>query len=245
MRKALILGATSAIAQETAKLLAADGGSLFLVGRDSAKLESVAQDLRVRGARRVVTLTCDLNAIDQHDLILKRSTDVLEGLNTVLISYGTLSNQELCENSVIAALDQLKTNFLSVVSLLTLIGNRFEEQRNGCIAVISSVAGDRGRQSNYVYGAAKGALTVFLSGLRNRLVKAGVTVITIKPGFVDSPMTASFRKGFLWASPAVVGRGVYRAIVSRKDVVYLPWYWRYIMMAVVLIPERMFKRLSL
>jgi decaprenylphospho-beta-D-erythro-pentofuranosid-2-ulose 2-reductase len=245
MRKALILGATSAIAQETAKLLAAEGGSLFLVGRDSAKLESVAQDLRVRGARRVVTLTCDLNAIDQHDLILKRSTDVLEGLNTVLISYGTLSNQELCENSVIAALDQLKTNFLSVVSLLTLIGNRFEEQRNGCIAVISSVAGDRGRQSNYVYGAAKGALTVFLSGLRNRLVKAGVTVITIKPGFVDSPMTASFRKGFLWASPAVVGRGVYRAIVSRKDVVYLPWYWRYIMMAVVLIPERMFKRLSL
>jgi decaprenylphospho-beta-D-erythro-pentofuranosid-2-ulose 2-reductase len=245
MRKALILGATSAIAQETAKLLAADGGSLFLVGRDSAKLESVAQDLRVRGARRVVTLTCDLNAIDQHDLILKRSTDVLEGLNTVLISYGTLSNQELCENSVIAALDQLKTNFLSVVSLLTLIGNRFEEQRNGCIAVISSVAGDRGRQSNYVYGAAKGALTVFLSGLRNRLVKAGVTVITIKPGFVDSPMTASFRKGFLWVSPAVVGRGVYRAIVSRKDVVYLPWYWRYIMMAVVLIPERMFKRLSL
>jgi decaprenylphospho-beta-D-erythro-pentofuranosid-2-ulose 2-reductase len=216
-----------------------------LVGRDSAKLESVAQDLRVRGARRVVTLTCDLNAIDQHDLILKRSTDVLEGLNTVLISYGTLSNQELCENSVIAALDQLKTNFLSVVSLLILIGNRFEEQRNGCIAVISSVAGDRGRQSNYVYGAAKGALTVFLSGLRNRLVKAGVTVITIKPGFVDSPMTASFRKGFLWASPAVVGRGVYRAIVSRKDVVYLPWYWRYIMMAVVLIPERMFKRLSL
>jgi hypothetical protein len=156
-----------------------------------------------------------------------------------------LSNQELCENSVIAALDQLKTNFLSVVSLLTLIGNRFEEQRNGCIAVISSVAGDRGRQSNYVYGAAKGALTVFLSGLRNRLVKAGVTVITIKPGFVDSPMTASFRKGFLWVSPAVVGRGVYRAIVSRKDVVYLPWYWRYIMMAVVLIPERMFKRLSL
>jgi decaprenylphospho-beta-D-erythro-pentofuranosid-2-ulose 2-reductase len=137
MRKALILGATSAIAQETAKLLAAEGGSLFLVGRDSAKLESVAQDLRVRGARRVVTLTCDLNAIDQHDLILKRSTDVLEGLNTVLISYGTLSNQELCENSVIAALDQLKTNFLSVVSLLTLIGNRFEEQRNGCIAVIS------------------------------------------------------------------------------------------------------------
>jgi decaprenylphospho-beta-D-erythro-pentofuranosid-2-ulose 2-reductase len=129
--------------------------------------------------------------------------------------------------------------------LLTLIGNRFEEQRNGCIAVISSVAGDRGRQSNYVYGAAKGALTVFLSGLRNRLVKAGVTVITIKPGFVDSPMTASFRKGFLWVSPAVVGRGVYRAIVSRKDVVYLPWYWRYIMMAVVLIPERMFKRLSL
>jgi decaprenylphospho-beta-D-erythro-pentofuranosid-2-ulose 2-reductase len=245
MRKALILGATSAIAQETAKLLAAEGGSLFLVGRDSAKLESVAQDLRVRGARRVVTLTCDLNAIDQHDLILKRSTDVLEGLNTVLISYGTLSNQELCENSVIAALDQLKTNFLSVVSLLILIGNRFEEQRNGCIAVISSVAGDRGRQSNYVYGAAKGALTVFLSGLRNRLVKAGVTVITIKPGFVDSPMTASFRKGFLWASPAVVGRGVYRAIVSRKDVVYLPWYWRYIMMAVVLIPERMFKRLSL
>ena len=111
--------------------------------------------------------------------------------------------------------------------------------------VISSVAGDRGRQSNYVYGSAKAAVTTFLQGLRNRLHPAGVQVLTVKPGFVDTPMTSAFPKGPLWASPEQIARGIHRAIQKRKDVVYLPGFWRLIMRVIREIPEAVFKRLSL
>jgi len=140
---------------------------------------------------------------------------------------------------------ELQTNFTTVVSLLTLLANLFERQGRGSIAVISSVAGDRGRQSNYVYGAAKGALTIYLQGLRNRLAKANVHVLTIKPGFVDTPMTRDFKKGLLWVGPDVIARGIVKAIDKRKDVAYLPFFWRYIMFIIKIIPERIFKRLSL
>ena len=125
------------------------------------------------------------------------------------------------------------------------LANRFEQSRGGCIAVISSVAGDRGRQSNYVYGSAKGGLDRFLQGLRNRLYRAGVAVVTIKPGFVDTPMTAALPKNALYASPRQVARGVYRAIEARRSVVYLPWFWRPIMLLIKLLPESVFKRLRL
>lgn len=143
------------------------------------------------------------------------------------------------------AMMELQTNFTTVVSLLTLLANLFERQGRGSIAVISSVAGDRGRQSNYVYGAAKGALTIYLQGLRNRLAKANVHVLTIKPGFVDTPMTRDFKKGLLWVGPDVIARGIVKAIDKRKDVAYLPFFWRYIMFIIKIIPERIFKRLSL
>ncbi|HET8842857.1 MAG TPA: SDR family NAD(P)-dependent oxidoreductase, partial [Ktedonobacteraceae bacterium] len=144
-----------------------------------------------------------------------------------------------------ATLQEFAINGASVISLLTLLGNYFEQQKRGCIAVISSVAGDRGRQSNYIYGAAKAAVTAFLSGLRNRLARYGVAVVTIKPGMVDTPMTAHMRKSRLFADPQVVGRGIYDAMLKRKDVVYLPGYWRIIMMVIKSIPEPIFKRLSL
>jgi len=143
------------------------------------------------------------------------------------------------------ALQELQTNCLSVLSLLTRLANQLEQQGHGCLAVISSVAGDRGRQSNYIYGTAKGALTIFLQGLRNRLGKTGVQVLTIKPGFVDSPMTRDFNKGLLWVKPAKIAEGILKAIDKRKEVVYLPFFWRYIMLIIRLIPEKVFKRLSL
>ena len=136
-------------------------------------------------------------------------------------------------------------NLLSALSLLTHIANRFEREGRGTIVVISSVAGDRGRQSNYVYGTAKGALTIFLQGLRHRLHKAGVRVVTIKPGFVDTPMTAGFRKGLLWASPDAVARGIVRALDGRGGEIYLPWFWRYIMWIIKAIPGPIFNRLPL
>jgi short-subunit dehydrogenase len=132
-----------------------------------------------------------------------------------------------------------------VISLLTLLANYFEHQKRGCIAVISSVAGDRGRQSNYVYGAAKGAVTIFLQGLRNRLASKGVAVVTIKPGMVDTPMTAHMRKSRLFASAETVGQGIYQAMVKRRDVVYMPGYWRYIMWIIKSIPESRFKNLRI
>jgi decaprenylphospho-beta-D-erythro-pentofuranosid-2-ulose 2-reductase len=136
-------------------------------------------------------------------------------------------------------------NFNSTVAMLTLLANRFEAQGHGCIAVISSVAGDRGRQSNYLYGATKGGLNVFLQGLRNRLFRSGVTVVTLKPGFVDTPMTARTPKNALFASPATAGRAIHRAIETGRDVAYIPAFWRLILLVVKSIPESIFKRLRL
>ena len=171
MQKILIIGATSAIAQEVAKSYAKSGFQLFLVARNTGKLEQVAQDLDVQGAAAVATHACDLTDTSQHDEILRVADKTLDGIDITLIAYGTLPEQKKCESSIDKTLQEFHVNLISVVSLLTILGNYFEKQGNGCIAVISSVAGDRGRQSNYVYGAAKGGLTIFLQGLRNRLSK--------------------------------------------------------------------------
>ncbi len=243
--KILIVGATSAIAQETARLFAAEGKSLFLVARNANNLNAVAEDLRVRGASKVETAVLDLNELSEHAALLQKATQSLGGLDIALIAHGTLGNQEASQADFNVARQELKTNFLSVVSLLTLIANRFEAQKSGVIAVISSVAGDRGRGSNYVYGTAKAGVSVFLQGLRNRLSKAGVTVITIKPGFVDTPMTAHIKKGPLFVGPDAVAKGIYQAILNKKDVVYLPPFWFGIMSVIIHIPESIFKRLNL
>jgi decaprenylphospho-beta-D-erythro-pentofuranosid-2-ulose 2-reductase len=242
--KVLIIGATSAIAQETAKCFARDGAELFLVGRSENKLSAIASDLKVRGARCAQTALLDVNDFEYHQSLLERATLTLGGLDMLLIAHGTLSNQCKCEQSVDETLQEFSTNCTSIISLLTISANYFEQQKQGCIAVISSVAGDRGRRSNYVYGASKAAVSAFLSGLRGRLAKSGVAVVTIKPGTVDTPMTAHMRKGLLFASAQKVGEGIYQAMLKKKDVVYLPWYWRFIMLIVRSIPESIFKRLS-
>lgn len=245
MRHILIIGATSAIAEATARHFAQDGDRLFLVARNPERLSAVAADLKNRGASQVEALVLDANDTGQHAALVAQADAALEGLDTVLIAHGTLSDQNACEASYETALAELQTNCLSVISLLTHIANLFEKQRNGKIAVISSVAGDRGRQSNYVYGTAKAAVTIFLQGLRGRLHRSGVNVITIKPGFVDTPMTAGFQKGPLWASSEQIGRGIYRAIVRRKGTVYLPSFWIIIMTIIKVIPEGVFKRLKI
>jgi short-subunit dehydrogenase len=243
--KIAIIGATSAIAHEAARCFASDGAELFLVARSEEKLKAVSDDLVVHGAKQVETFLLDLSDLSRHQELFDKAVITLNGLDMLLIAHGTLGNQRKSEMSVEETLKELTTNFTSVVSLLTIAGNYFEQQKRGCIAVISSVAGDRGRQSNYVYGTAKGGVSVFLQGLRNRLAKSGVKVVTIKPGFVDTPMTAAVKKGPLFAKPAVVGRGVYEAMKQGKDVVYLPFFWRPIMLIVKSIPESIFKRLSM
>jgi short-subunit dehydrogenase len=169
----------------------------------------------------------------------------LGGIDTVLIAHGTLCNQKACEQSVNETLAEIKTNALSTISLLTIIANRFEAKQMGTIAVISSVAGDRGRASNYVYGSSKAMLTAFTSGLRQRLYQSNVDVVTIKPGFVDTPMTAEFKKGLLWAKPTAVAATIIKAIDQRKNNLYVPAFWWLIMAVIKMIPTKLFSKLNL
>ena len=241
----LIIGATSAIAQAVARRFAADGATLFLVARNQAKLDAVADDLRVRGAPTVDTAVMDVLAYDQHLAVIQQVFERQGRIDVVLIAHGTLPDQKACEASFEHTQREFEINALSVMSLLTHLANYFEQEKRGTIAVIASVAGDRGRQSNYVYGTAKGAVSLFLQGLRNRLAPAGVHVLTIKPGFVDTPMTSEFDKGLLWAQPERVARDIQRAIAKKTDVAYVPPFWRYIMLVIGAVPEFIFKRLRL
>lgn len=239
----LIVGATSAIAAEAARAFAAHRARLFLTGRDPAKLAAVADDLRVRGAAQVETALLDVSDLTRQAAVLDQAIAQWGGLDIVLIAHGVLPDQKRCQESVAETLRALEVNFTATAALLTTLANHFEARRQGCLAVITSVAGDRGRPSNYVYGAAKGGLHTFLQGLRSRLYAAGVAVVEIKPGFVDTPMTAHRPKNALFASPRRVGRAVYRSIVRNREIVYVPWFWRLIMLGVKLVPERVFKRL--
>ena len=244
MEHVLIIGATSAIAEATGKRFAERGAKLHLIARDSERLEGLTSDFRVRGAASVTCDTLDLTAFRAHEAAIDRAVEALGEIDVALIAHGTLGDQAACEQSFEMTLRELNTNAISVISLLTHLANYFEKKRSGTIAVISSVAGDRGRQSNYVYGTAKGAVSVFLQGLRNRLYKNGVHVLTIKPGLVATPMTAHLDEGILWSTPEVVARGIDRAIHRGTCVVYLPARWLPIMWVVRLVPERLFRRLS-
>jgi len=244
--KVLIVGATSAIAEATARLYAVRGDRLYLVARNAEKLSAISADLQVRGASWVGSMVMDACDTERHEEMLNAAVDGLDGLDIVLIAHGTLPDQQVAQQSYPAALQVLQDNFLSVVSMLTGMANFFEQQGHGSIAVISSVAGDRGRQSNYVYGTAKGGLSVFLQGLRNRLAHAGVNVLTVKPGFVNTPMTAHLNgSGPLWAEPAQIAEGIVKGIDRERSVIYLPGFWRLIMIIICAIPEALFKRLKL
>jgi short-subunit dehydrogenase len=246
MKNILIVGGSSAIAVACARRWAADGARLFLAARQPLRLESVAQDLRVRGVQTVVTHVLDVNDHHQHAPMLAACRETLGRIDVVLIAHGTLSDQAVCERDVEAVLRELSTNAISTIALLTLIASVFETQKHGTIAVISSVAGDRGRASNYVYGAAKAAVTTFCEGLRARLFKSNVRVLTIKPGFVDTPMTAGLAlPAPLVATPERVADDIVRAVERGKDSLYTPWFWSGIMLIIRSLPAFVFKRVRL
>lgn len=245
MKRVLIIGATSAIAEQCARIWAARGDELYLVARNEVRLQTITADLKVRGAHDAASYCTDLNDMQRHVDLLGAAENAMGGVDIVLVAHGTLSNQKSCERSVGETLAEIQTNALSTISLLTLIANYFEAQKDGTICVISSVAGDRGRASNYVYGSAKAMVTVFASGLRQRLHKSNVGVVTVKPGFVDTPMTAEFKKGFLWAKPNSVAGTIVAAIDKNKTEIYAPVFWAAIMMVIRNIPTPMFKRISI
>jgi decaprenylphospho-beta-D-erythro-pentofuranosid-2-ulose 2-reductase len=242
MKKILIIGATSAIAEHCARIWAARGDELYLVSRNESHMRTIAIDLKVRGASEMATYCVDLNDKDRHVEFLDAAENAMGDVDVVLIAHGTLPNQKSCELSVEETLDEIQTNALSTVSLLTQIANRFESKRDGTICVISSVAGDRGRASNYVYGSSKAMVTAFTSGLRQRLNKSNVAIVTIKPGFVETPMTADFEKGLLWVKPASVAVKIVKSIDAKKDEVYVPSFWWVVMTVIKVMPNFIFKK---
>ncbi len=197
-----------------------------------------------RGAT-VTTALADLDDFSRHVKLVDEAWSQAGGLDAALIAQGTLPDQAACEADFDLTRRQWITNFEAPASLAARLAGRFEARGSGTLAAISSVAGDRGRRSNYVYGTAKGALSTFLAGLRLRLRDKGVRVVTVKPGFVDTPMTASFTKGALWASPDTVAHGIVRAMERGAGEVYLPWFWWPIMFVIRHLPEPVFARLKI
>lgn len=245
MKKVVILGATSGLALEVQRQLARKGCELLLVARSSQRLLELQADLTARGAKRVLIYSADLSALQQHADVFDFVERVFFDFDTVLLAYGSMRNQKDSETSVDVLLEELQVNFVSAAGILTLFAADLERRRTGCLAAITSVAGDRGRRSNYVYGSAKGALSLFLQGLRSRLHPSGVRVITIKPGPVRTPMTDHLANAARFADPERVARDIVRALERRApDVLYTPKIFRYVMTAVEHIPESIFKRLS-
>lgn len=245
MQNVLIVGATSAMAIATARQLAPRGVSFYLLARDEQHLDACAEDLRVRGAARVTTAAFDAEAFATHESGITNAFETLGSVDLALVCHGNLPDQAACAADFATTLSAIQINGTSAISVMTHIANQMEQQGSGCIAAITSVAGDRGRQSNYVYGAAKSMVSTFLQGLRNRLYAKGVHVIDIRPGFVDTPMTADYEKNFLWAQPERIAADILKAVQRKRHTVYTPWIWRYIMLLIRFIPDPIFRRLNL
>jgi decaprenylphospho-beta-D-erythro-pentofuranosid-2-ulose 2-reductase len=242
----LILGAASAIARAVAGEFARRGHDLLLAGRDAEELGRIADDLSLRHGVSAQGRAFDALAFDTHpafvEACLETSRDSLAG---AVLCFGYLGDQAVAQRDPVEARRILDTNLVGAANILGLLANSFEEKRGGFLCALSSVAGDRGRQSNYIYGAAKAGLSVFLQGLRNRLFPSGVRVITIKPGFVDTQMTYGRPGLFLVASPEAAARRIVNAVLGGKDQAYVPRFWQPVMLLIRLIPERLFKRMKL
>lgn len=240
----LVLGATSAIARGTAAAFAARGDNLYLASRDLDELKRIAADLHIRYGVKVHCGLFDAAATATHAAFFQSVIQEMHELSGVVLAFGLLGDQQAARDFNVAEMI-IASNFTGAVSILSHCANHFEPLKRGFIIGISSVAGDRGRQSNYVYGAAKGALSLYLQGLRNRLFASGVRVITIKPGFVDTAMTFGLPGLFLVASPQTIGKQIVRTLSKSTDVVYLPGFWRFIMLIIKHVPEAIFKRMKM
>jgi short-subunit dehydrogenase len=244
----LILGATSAVAEHYGRLQAQRGAHLVLAARNGGRLEAIAADLRARGAGRVATLEIDL--AQPADGVSASWTALLERaagrIDIALLAYGLLGDQKLLQTDPTLVRELLDVDMVSACAWMTLAAGQMERQGAGTLIAISSVAGDRGRRTNYVYGAAKAGLSVFMEGLAHRFAGTPIGVLTVKAGFIDTPMTAGFLKGGpLWATPQRVAGDIDRAARRGRTVVYTPWFWWAIMLIIRNMPRILFYRLNI
>jgi decaprenylphospho-beta-D-erythro-pentofuranosid-2-ulose 2-reductase len=241
MSKLLILGATSPIARALATRFAADGTSVFLAARDRGEAERLAADIAIRTGAVAIPGVFDATELYFHTTFFEKTIAALGGLDGVILCFGTLGDETTAQTDPDEAVATVNQNFTGAVSLLTLAARHLEQQQSGFIIVIGSVAGERGRAKNYVYGSAKSALATFAQGLRARMARAGVRVMTIKLGTVDTRMTWG-RDSRLVVAPEAAADKIIAAWRRKAEVVYVPWFWRPIMGVVRIIPERIFKR---
>ncbi len=241
----LILGATSRIAQQVGHRYAEEGHAVYVTARDAAEAELVAADIAIR--HEVPTGFGAFDALDMpsHRRFIAEVEECLGPIEVALVAFGEMGDQEESQRDFGMARQVIDINFTGAASICEAIAERMEERGRGAIIGLSSVAGDRGRQSNYIYGSAKGAFTLYLGGLRNRLTKSAVQVLTVRLGFVDTRMTYGMKTGIPIADPTDISRRILRHQQRGSDSVYLPGFWWLIMTIICLIPERIFKRLSL
>jgi decaprenylphospho-beta-D-erythro-pentofuranosid-2-ulose 2-reductase len=242
----LVLGGASAIAIAYCRRLARKGDAFVLVGRRGDRLATIAADLKARGAREAVLVVSDLSDMTACESRFLEFCGRLSMPDQVLIAYGMLGDQQQAEEHADATRQIIDVNFTSVVLWLQMAAKHLSRDRPRSIIVISSVAGDRGRRSNYVYGAAKAGLNTFVEGLAHRLYGTSLHVLTVKPGMVDTPMTAHLERGtLLWATPEQIAGGIERAMHRKQSIAYLPRFWWPIMTIIRLLPRRIFFRTKL
>ncbi len=237
MPRTLIIGATSSLGIAICRKLAQQGEDLILCGRNEEELQLISSDLSIRSGIKTSIIILDLSAKK-----MAINTLLKEDFGTVYMIAGDMGTED--KNDISNIDHVININFTAPAKLLTAIAEKMENAKQGSIVVISSVAGDRGRQSNYPYGSAKAGLTAFASGLRNRLCKHNVHVMTVKPGFIDTPMTYQMNSPLI-ASREYVADQIIKALDKKKNSIYVPFFWRYIMLIICLIPERIFKKINL
>tara|TARA_R110002072_G_scaffold43340_16_gene121867 strand:+ start:19706 stop:20452 length:747 start_codon:yes stop_codon:yes gene_type:complete len=241
----LVFGATSAICHELLKLYALEKSRLFLVARSEHRLTAIADDLVARGATVVGKSCYDFNDCARHEAAVNSGREQLGAIDIVLVAHGSLPDQAECEGSSLATKACMDDNFTSAAVIVQACAQQLAEQRRGTLAVISSVAGDRGRKSNYTYGAAKAGVDALLQGLQGRFSGSAVKIVNIKPGMVITPMTAHLPHGAIWATPSAIAPAMHRAITKGTRVCYVPGYWRLIMFIIRSLPTGILARLPI
>lgn len=243
MSYVLIIGAKSDIAKEVAREYAKNGYDLYLAARNSESLEELSKDIETRTNSNVKLKEFDITKFETHQSFYDTLEEKPLG---VIVVAGYMAEQEECEKDWEKTLNTINVNYSGAVSILNIVANDMEKNKNGFIVGVSSVAGDRGRKANYIYGSAKAGFTAYLSGLRNRLYEANVKVLTVKPGFVATKMTEGLDlPEKLTAMPGDVANDIYNAQRKGKDVLYTKSVWKFIMFIIKHIPEFIFKKLSI
>lgn len=244
-KRILVFGASSAICHELLKIYAKQSAQFFLVGRNMDKLQAVSDDLVARGGSVVGTRGYDFTEVGEHASSVAQASQKMGEIDLVLVAHGAFPEQAASEESSVVLSNCLDENFVSAAVIAQTCAQQLASQQHGTLAVVSSVAGDRGRKSNYSYGAAKAGLDAFLQGLQGRFSGTQVKIVNIKPGMIKSPMTAGMKQGLFWSTPEIIAPQMERAITRGSKVVYVPGYWRLIMLVIRLLPTRVLAALPI